>query len=400
MKRPLPTFHWQALDARGQAQRGELQAESRLQARALLRRQGLQPLRLRKAYRLLGSQRRQLREAPALLARQLASLLKAGVPLLQALDLLATGSTTALRQILQDIRRHVAEGHSLHEALRRHPAQFDRLYCSLVAVGEQSGTLDRLLERIAHERDKGQQLQRRIRKALRYPLLVVLIALLVCVILLVEVVPQFEAMFAGFGAELPTATRLVITLSEQVRQSGPLLLLGCAVLLSGYRQLLGRRPALRQWQDQWLLRLPLLGRLQQQGMMAHFARTLATTLAAGVPLLEALESCAESAGNTVFRLAIRAVRQEVAAGQPLHMALRAAKVFPPLAIQMIAVGEEAGALDSLLERIADYYEMEVDNMVNTLTSLMEPMIMAVLGLLVGGLVLAMYLPLFQLGATV
>lgn len=400
MKRTPQTFCWQALDARGQRHNGELQADSRLQARALLRRQGLQPLRLYRARRLFSGQRRQQREAPALLARQLASLLKAGVPLLQALDLLATGSAPWLRQRLQDIRRHVAEGHSLHQALRRHPEQFDRLYCSLVAVGEQSGTLDRLLERLARERDKGQQLQRRIRQALRYPVLVLLIALLVCVILLVEVVPQFEAMFAGFGAALPAATRLVIALSEQLRQSGPFVLLASLLSLSAYRYLYTRHPALRLRQDRLQLRLPLLGRVQQQGLTAQFARTLATTFAAGVPLLEALDACAEVAGNRVFQQAIRHVRQEVSGGQPLHVALRAAKVFPPLAIQMIAVGEEAGALDSLLERIADYYETEVDTMVDTLTSLLEPMIMAMLGLLVGGLVLAMYLPLFQLGAAV
>ena len=331
----------------------------------------------------------------------MATMLKAGVPLLQALDIIAEGfDNPRMRGLLEDLRQDVMAGSSLTTALRKKPQHFDELYCNLIDAGEQAGALDTLLERVASYREKTQRLKARVRKAMTYPLAVLLVAVIVSAILLLKVVPQFEVMFQGFGAELPALTRGVIGLAEFLRHSGWLLLGGLLAAALGVHQTQRRSPRFRDWlQTRWL-DLPVVGPLLRKSAVARYARTLSTTFAAGVPLLEALNSVAGATGNRVFKQAVLVIRQDVCSGMQLHVAMRNSGVFPNLAIQMTAIGEESGALDDMLGNVASYYEDEVETLVDHLTSLLEPLIMAVLGVIVGGLVIAMYLPIFQLGTAI
>lgn len=393
-----------------------MQASDEAQARARLRQQGMRVARLRREERAAGpdnspapasnpatarTRGRISAKQIALFTRQLATMLRAGLPLLQSLDVAIRGAgQSALAALLADVRQAVARGESLHAALARHPRQFDALFCNLVRAAEEAGMLDVMLERIALYREKSLALRGKVRAALAYPCAVVLVAIIVTVVIMLWVVPAFEQMFQQFGAELPLPTRIVMATARLLGQQGPWLLLG--TLVSGVLAALAWRRylPLRLAAQRLSLSLPLFGTLLRQAALARWSRTFGTLFGAGIALVEALETVSGAAGNVVYADASLAVRDAVRNGASLHAAMQATGVFPDLAVQMTAVGEEAGALDAMLARIADLNEREVDDAVTALTSLMEPVIMAVLGVVIGGLVVAMYLPVFRMGAVV
>lgn len=396
------TYVWQGTDSQGQAMSGELSAANPRLIRAQLRKQGITATRVRRKPRGWPRLTQRIRtQEIALFSRQLATLIQAGVPLLQSFEIIAESfDHQQMRQLLASLKRDVEAGASLATALRRHPRHFDELYCNLVDAGEQAGALDTLLERVATYKEKSENLKARLKKAMIYPLAVVGVAIIVSSILLLKVVPQFQSLFASFDAELPWLTQRVITLSQLLQNHGGLLL--AASLATGIAMpVVYRRSArLRDGLDISLFRLPLSGPLLHKSAVARYARTLATTFAAGVPLVQALDSVAGASGNSVFKRAVERIRHQVASGMQLNFAMRTSGVFPTMAVQMTAIGEESGTLDHLLEKVAAHYEDEVDNLVDSLSRLMEPLIMVVLGSIVGALVVAMYLPIFQLGTAI
>lgn len=336
-----------------------------------------------------------------LFTRQMATMLRAGVPLVQSFDIVADGiDKPGVAAVIRAVRADVSGGTSFTDALRAHPACFDALYCNLVHAGEQAGALETMLDRIATYQEKTLSLKARVRKALTYPIAVIIVALVVSGILLIEVVPQFQEIFAGFGADLPPFTLFVIGISESLQTWWPLVCGLAAATVTGLFTARRRSAAFRGLCDRLALKLPVVGSIVEKSAVARYARTLATTFAAGVPIVDALKSISGSTGNRVYQEAVAGLRTSVATGQPLYVSMRGSGVFPNMVVQMVAVGEEAGALDDMLARSATYYEEQVDNAVENLTSLMEPLIMSVLGILVGGLVVAMYLPIFQLGSVV
>lgn len=337
----------------------------------------------------------------AFFTRQMATMMRAGVPLLQAFDIIAEGvDKPSMRDLVNELKQEVAAGNSFANSLRRKPEYFDDLYCNLVHAGEQAGALETLLDRVATYKEKTEALKAKIKKAMTYPIAVLVVAFIVSGILLIKVVPQFQSVFEGFGAELPAFTQMVINLSELVQNWWYILvpaLVGVGVL---FRRAYKKNVKFRDTVDRALLKTPIIGQILYKSSVARYARTLSTTFAAGVPLVEALDSVAGATGNVVFRTAVNQVRQDVSTGMQLNTSMRSTGIFPSMAVQMTSIGEESGALDEMLGKVANYYEEEVDNAVSSLTTLMEPMIMAVLGVLVGGLVIAMYLPIFQLGSVV
>ena len=391
-------FVWEGTDAAGRKASGELSAAEPLLARAMLRRQGVAVSRLRRKRRALRLGERVKAEDVALVSRQMAAMLRAGMPVVRAFEIVASGArNSALATIVQGVRGEVAAGSSLSRALAKYPAQFSSLYCHLVEAGEQSGTLDTMLARIAADQERAEAIKRKVKKALTYPSLVVVSAIVVCAILLIHVVPQFEAVFASAGADLPAFTRFVIRCSELLQAWWGAALLASAAAVVGFVALKRRSPALRAALDRIALAAPVVGRILQQAAVARYARTLGTTIAAGVPLVDALAAVADSAGNAVFKAAILGVREEVATGRALHESMRDQGPFPNMVVQMVAVGEESGSLDAMLAKVAEQFEAQTTDAVDGLTTLIEPLMMAVLGVLVGGLVIAMYLPVFQLG---
>lgn len=331
----------------------------------------------------------------------MATMMKAGVPLLQSFDIISEGSDNPnMRKLVDDIKQEVAAGHSFATALRKKPEHFDDLFCNLVDAGEQAGALESLLDRVATYKEKTESLKAKIKKAMTYPIAVIVVAFIVTGILLIKVVPQFQSIFQGFGADLPAFTLMVVGLSEVVQEYWYMFLGAVALAMYSFNRAYKTSLKFRDGTDRALLKLPIIGPLLFKSAVARYARTLSTTFAAGVPLVEALDSVAGATGNVVFRNAVQKVKQDVSTGMQLNFSMRSTGVFPMLAVQMTAIGEESGALDSMLDKVATYYEEEVDNMVDSLTSLMEPMIMAVLGIIVGGLVIAMYLPIFKLGSVV
>jgi type IV pilus assembly protein PilC len=331
----------------------------------------------------------------------MATMMRAGVPLVQSFEIVADGlDKPKLATLIRAIRNDVAGGSNFASALRRHPLYFDDLFCNLVEAGEQSGSLETMLDRIASYKEKTESLKAKVKKAMTYPIAVLVVAVVVTGILLIFVVPQFEQVFAGFGAELPAFTQMVIGLSEFVQAWWWAILCGIIASVIGFVAARRRSKRLRDTIDRLSLKMPIAGNIIQKSAVARFARTLSTTFAAGVPLVDALNSVAGATGNSVYVNATYKVRDDVSTGQQLNFSMKATGVFPNMVVQMVAIGEEAGALDSMLDKAASYYEEQVDNMVDNLTALMEPMIMAVLGVLVGGLIIAMYLPIFQLGAVV
>ena len=400
---PSDTFSYRGRDRSGRAVSGEITSSDSESARSQLRRQGILTTTIKRQRQPLWRPRSKPIKAAdiAILTRQLATMMRAGIPLVQSFDVVADGlDNPALAAVVRQLRDDVSAGNSFTQALQKHPTLFDPLYCSLISAGESSGALETMLSRVATYREKSEQLKAKIKKALAYPLFVVVVAVVVTAILLIKVVPVFADTFASFGAELPPFTRWVMSLSSALQQSWWwLLLLGVGTLWT-VRTLRQRSAQFAFVQDQLALKLPIVGSILEQAIVARFARTLATTFAAGVPLVDALNSVADAAGNALYKKNILLICEEVTTGIALHRAVRARKIFPSLLEQMTAIGEESGALDDMLEKTAEHFEQSVDNSVDSLTALLEPMIMAVLGIVVGGLLFAMYLPIFQLGAIV
>jgi len=411
--RSSPQFDWHALDRHGQPGQGRLAARDVEAARSLLRQQGLRVISLTPVAPAQAADGAAPSPRPAgksgtgisdkqvvLFTRQLATMLQAGLPLLQSLDVAARGAAPPLAKLLHAVRRDVAQGESLHGALGRHPRLFDALLCQLVRAAEEAGMLDTMLARIADDREKALALRGKLRSAMSYPCAVVLVAVAVTAVLLLWVVPSFAQMFGNFGAPLPLATRVVIGLSGWLARYWPWWLGALTAVALGAAPAWRRLPRLRDAVQRASLRLPLLGALLARAALARWSRTLGTLLAAGIPLIDALATAAGCAGHVVHAQGSLAARDGVRNGMTLHAALRGSGAFSELAVQMVAVGEETGALDAMLLRLAAFAEREVDDAVASLTSLLEPFIMAVLGLLIGALVVAMYLPIFSMGSVV
>jgi len=397
------TFLWEGKDKQGRKTKGEIKSSTPAIAKAELRRQGIvaQKVKKKSAGIKLGGGGSVKPADVALFTRQMATMMRAGVPLVQAFDIVADGvDKPKLAALIREVRNDVAGGNSFAASIRRHPDQFDDLFCNLVDAGEQSGALETMLDRIATYKEKTESLKAKVRKAMTYPIAVLVVALIVSGILLIKVVPQFEQVFAGFGAELPAFTQMVINFSEFAQSYWYMILFGIIAAGLLFTEARKRSKTFSNALDRMSLKLPVAGDIIEKSSIARYARTLSTTFAAGVPLVEALNSVAGSTGNNVYVEAVYKVRDDVSTGQQLNFSMRNTGVFPNMVIQMVAIGEEAGALDDMLDKSATYYEEQVDNAVDNLTSLMEPMIMSVLGVLVGGLIIAMYLPIFQLGAVV
>ncbi|NIF30153.1 type II secretion system F family protein [Pantoea sp. Tr-811] len=395
-------YNWRGTNASGAAVSGQISGRSPAYARAGLLRQGIRVASLRPAgsfeWRL---PKARVKADPAGFSRQLATLLKAGVPLLQAFEVMGrSGCSAAQAALLGQLKQDVAAGLGLADALQRHPAWFDGVYCNLIRVGEQSGTLDRQLEQLAGMLEQRQALHKRVRKAMFYPLLLLLTGLGVAAILLLEVIPRFESLFAGFEAGLPAFTQWVIDLSTGLGRYAPVLAITGLALGFAVTQLYRKHAPARLWISRQALRLPVFGPLLNQAALARFARTLATSYAAGVPLLDALGTVARACGSSLHEQAVMQVRRAMANGQALNQAMALEPLFPPLLVQLTAIGESSGTLDQMLEKSASHYEEQVSQALDQLTSLLEPAIVLVLGLLVGGLVVAMYLPIFQLGSLI
>jgi type IV pilus assembly protein PilC len=397
-------FVWEGTDKQGRRAKGEIASSNPAIAKAELRKQGITATRVRKkggAAFSLGSGKAINSADISLFTRQMATMMRAGVPLVQSFEIVADGvDKPKLRDLVLQIRSDVSAGNTFASALRKHPVYFDDLFCNLVDAGEQSGSLETMLDRIATYKEKTESLKAKVRKAMTYPIAVLIVAVVVSGILLIKVVPQFQTVFAGFGAELPAFTMFVIHISEVVQAYWILFLLGIAAAIVGFTAARRRSKALRDAIDRTALKMPIVGNIIEKSAVARFARTLSTTFAAGVPLVDALNSVAGATGNSVYVNAVYKVRDDVSTGQQLNFSMRSTGVFPNMVVQMVAIGEESGALDTMLDKSATYYEEQVDNAVDNLTALMEPMIMSVLGVLVGGLIIAMYLPIFQLGRVV
>ena len=396
------TFSYEGIDRKGSKVKGEITGKGPALVRAELRKQGIQAKKVVKKREIsLGGKKKIKPMDIALFTRQMATMMKAGVPLVQAFEIVCDGlENPAMREVILKLKADVESGNNFAGALRQHPHLFDDLYCSLIESGEASGSLETMLDRVALYKEKTEALKQKIRKAVKYPIAVVCVAVIVTAILLVKVVPTFQELFEGFGAELPAFTQFVIGLSESLQSNFLAVLLVGAALIIGFTEGQKRSQKFKDAVDRALLRLPIIGPITHKATVARFARTLSTTFAAGVPLIEALDACAGATGNVVYRKAVLQVKEDVATGQQLQFAMRSTGVFPAMALQMTAIGEESGALDAMLDKVATYYEDEVDNLVDGLTSMLEPMIMAILGVLIGGLIIAMYLPIFQLGAVV
>jgi type IV pilus assembly protein PilC len=395
-------FTWEGLNKRGARVKGETPADNELAARAELRRNGINVLKIHKKPKALFSRKKKIKPVDvAYFLRQMTTMLSSGVPLVQAFDIVGRGhENPAMGALILDLKASVSGGETFAAALAKHPRQFDELVISLVAAGERSGTLDTLLDKIATYKEKTESLKAKIKKAMFYPAAVIVVAIVVTAILMIFVVPQFEALFVGFGADLPAFTRLVMDISKfvQNRWWG----IFAAMFLAGFVfvQVHRRSPRFRRFVDIMVLKIPAIGPILRKAAIARFARTLSTMFAAGVPLVDALRSVAGATGNAVYSEASERMREETATGAQLQWSMRNTAVFPNMVVQMVAIGEESGSLDAMLGKVADFYEEQVDNAVDSLSSLLEPLIMVVLGVLIGGLVIAMYLPIFMLGQVI
>ena len=396
-------FVWSGTDRNGRKSKGEVRATSAAIARVQLRKQGVVAKSVKKKSKpLFTFGAKKIKPADiAIFTRQLATMMKAGVPLVQAFDIVAEGTDhEKMRELIMTVRTDVSSGTGLAGALEKHPAHFDVLFCSLVASGENSGTLEVMLDRVATYKEKTEALKAKIKKALTYPIAVIVVAIVVTGILLVKVVPQFAETFQSFGSDLPGFTLFVLRISEWVQSWWFIMLLGFFAAGYVFSQAKRRSKRFADGIDAVALKLPIIGSVVHDAVIARFSRTLSTTFAAGVPLVDALESTAGAAGNAIYAQGIRRIRDDVTSGTALAVSIRTTGLFPTMLLQMTAIGEESGSLDDMLDKVADHYEAAVDNAVDSLSSLMEPMIMSILGVLVGGLMIAMYLPIFMLGSVI
>jgi type IV pilus assembly protein PilC len=392
-------FEWEGRDRNGKQVRGETRAAGENQVMASLRRQGVSPTKIKKR-RMRSGQRIKPKDI-AIFTRQLATMMKAGVPLLQAFDIVGRGNANAsVTKLLNDIRSDVETGTSLSAAFRKYPLYFDNLYCNLVEAGEAAGILEALLDRLATYMEKTEGIKSKIKSALMYPISVVVVAFVVVTVIMIFVIPAFKEVFSSFGADLPAPTLFVIAISEFFVKWWWLIFGSVGGGLYFFIQSWKRSEKVQAFMDRVMLKLPLFGDLVYKSVIARWTRTLATMFAAGVPLVEALDSVGGASGNSVYAAATQRIQQEVSTGTSLTAAMSNANVFPSMVLQMCAIGEESGSIDHMLGKAADFYEAEVDDMVAGLSSLMEPMIIVFLGSLIGGIVVAMYLPIFKLGAVV
>ena len=396
-------FIWEGVDKNRKKINGVIPAKSEMKAKTELRRQGYRVTKIRKKSKPLFSARVKAITPGdiAIFSRQLATMLSAGVPLVQAFDIIGKGhENPGMQVMLLSIKADIEGGDTLAEALKKKPLCFDELFCNLVEAGEHAGVLETLLDKIATYKEKTESMKKKIKKALTYPIAVIVVAFIVTAILLLFVVPVFEDMFKSFGADLPAFTRMVVNMSEWLKEWWWIVLgiIILAVYVFGYFK--KRSRPFNHFLDKTLLKVPLVGLILTKSAIARFARTLSTMSAAGVPLVDALQSVAGACGNIIYAEAVMRMREDVATGQRLQFAMSQAKLFPHMVQQMVAIGEESGSMDAMLAKVADFYEEEVDNLVDNLSSLMEPVIMVILGILIGGLIVAMYLPIFKMGAAI
>ncbi|MFA7553687.1 MAG: type II secretion system F family protein [Spongiibacteraceae bacterium] len=396
------TYVWEGVDRQGRATKGESTGVSQAMVKAQLRKQGIAPKAVKKKPKPLFSNKKAIKPADiSVFTRQLATMMKAGVPLVQSFDIVAEGlDNPSMKDLVLQVKNDVASGTGFAASISKYPKYFDELFCNLVASGEQSGTLETMLDRVATYKEKTEALKAKIKKALTYPIAVLVIALVVTGILLIKVVPVFAETFSSFGSELPAFTQFVLSISEFTQEWWLIIVVTVMAVVFLYKEALKRSDAVALATDKLLLKLPIIGDIIYQSIMARFSRTLSTTFAAGVPLVDALDAVAGTAGNIIYSSAIKQIRDDVTTGQTLHSSIRSTNLFPSMLLQMISIGEESGALDDMLSKVATFYEEAVDNAVDNLTSLLEPLIMSVLGVLVGGLMIAMYMPIFMLGSVV
>ena len=393
-------FVWQGVDKQGRKTRGELSAASSALVKAHLRKQGIAAKNVKRKPKPLFSSKKPIKPADiAIFTRQMATMLKEGVPLVQSFDIVAEGvENPTMQELVVDIKSEVASGGGFANACAKHPKYFDELFCSLISSGEQSGTLEVMLDRVATYKEKTEALKAKIKKALTYPIAVMVVAVVVTAILLIKVVPTFAVTFESFGSDLPAFTKMVVALSEWT-QGNWYIVLGIAIVAgAAFKKGREKSQPFSDWVDKITLKIPIIGDIVFNSVIARFSRTLATTFGAGVPLVDALNSVAGAAGNAVYRKAIIQIRDDVTTGQTLYSSIKFTNLFPNMLLQMVSIGEESGSLDEMLDKVATHYEEAVDNAVDTLTALLEPLIMSVLGVLVGGLMIAMYLPIFMLGS--
>ena len=401
-----PIFVWEGADRNGKRKKGEVQAKNSALAKAQLRREGINVLKLKPKSKPLfglgGPKRKPITPLDiAIFSRQIATMMKAGVPLVQSFEIVGTGHENfAMQEMIMGLKAEVEGGNSLTEALRKYPLLFDDLYCNLVQAGEHAGILDGILDKIATYKEKTEALKAKIKKAMGYPIAVVLVAIIVVTILLLFVIPVFDDMFKGFGAALPAPTQLVVDLSKFLQEWWWALFGSIGGALYVFFYFKKRSKKMREVIDRITLKMAIIGPIMEKAAIARYARTLQTMFAAGTPLVEALGSVSGAVGNIVFSKAVDQIQQEVSTGTQLNKAMSNTGVFPNMVIQMTMIGEESGSLDTMLGKVADFYEEEVDNLVDGLTALMEPIIMSVLGVIIGGIVIAMYLPIFQMGAVI
>lgn len=397
------TFTWEGVDKNGRKVKGEMNGTSTALINATLRRQGVNPLKVRKKQKPLfdkGGKKITTKDI-AVFSRQLSTMMTSGVPLMQAIEIAARGhSNPKMQELLLTLKSDVEAGGSLTEALAKHPLYFNELYVNLVGAGEQSGNLENMLNEIATYQEKTEALKSKIKSALFYPTAVIVVAFIITAILMIFVIPQFADLFNGFGADLPALTKMVISMSEFFQANWYFIFGGIGLAVYGAIQAKKRSPKFAHALDRMSLKLPVMGEILEKSAIARFARTLSVMFAAGTPLVEAMNSVAGACGNILFHDATLKMRDEIATGTQLQSAMRDAELFPNMVIQMVAIGEESGSIDQMLAKVADWYEQEVDDAVEALTSLLEPIIMAVLGVLIGGLVVAMYLPIFKMGQVV
>jgi len=398
----LETFVWEGKDRKGNKSKGEMASANVALVKAQLRKQGILPDKVKKKPKpLFGGSKKITPFDIAMLTRQLATMMKAGVPLVQSFDIVADGlENKGLQELVINIRNDISSGTGFAASLRKHPKHFDTLYCNLVDSGEQAGALEQMLDRIATYLEKTELLKKKVKKAMTYPLAVVVVAIIVTAILLVKVVPQFESLFQGFGADLPVFTQFVVELSEWMQKLWFVVLIGVVGSIFLFKESRRRSQKFSDLVDKWVLKMPVVGDILDNSAVAKFGRVLSTTFAAGVPLVDALESVSGATGNAVYRDAVINIKNDVSSGTQLQASMRNQGIFPVMAVQLTAIGEESGNLDEMLGKVAEHYEAVVDDMVDNLTALMEPMIMSILGVLVGGLIIAMYLPIFQMGQVV
>jgi type IV pilus assembly protein PilC len=399
LKRDIP-FAWEGRDKRGARIKGKSLAPDEKTLRSELRRQGIAPSKVRKQRQGTKGGKPNAGDI-AVFARQLATMLGAGIPMVQAFEIVANGNDKpAMQKLILDIKADVEGGTSLHESIAKHPLYFDDLFVNLVEAGEQAGALETLLDKVATYKEKTEALKKKVKKALFYPAAVLVVAVVVTVVLLIFVIPEFESLYKGFGADLPAFTQFVIGISRALQHDGLFILMVLVGTFWTFFYFKKRSRAMREFLDRAALKIPVIGPILNKAAIARYARTLSTMFSAGVPLVEALESVAGATGNIVYENAVLKMRDEVATGQRLQRSMEQTGLFPNMVNQMIAVGEESGSLDEMSGKVATFYEAEVDNAVDAMSSLLEPMIMVILGVVVGGLVIAMYLPIFKLGSVV